>query len=349
MRKINLFKTTVLSIAVVMAALAMSTSSMASDPSSVNEDNVIHAADLEEQTELQEETQGEAQEETQREEKETETQITDEDKVKGKKEQDADLPESHDVSENLPTDTQNKQPGTTGASSITLKTTNNKKKACNPKKEKKLENNKTEERDVEEPGTEAAISKFTVDPNNYPSADISETTDAAYDFLVNELGMNHAGACGILANIQIESGFSPVALGDGNTSYGLCQWHLGRFDALLSFCNKNGLDYSTLQGQLSYMKYELENYYPNVLSYIRSVPDTAQGAYDAAYYWCMHYEIPADTVNNSVLRGNLAMNEYFSKNFSNDDESIESRIEKAWEGIVMRERISNIRNQLSAT
>lgn len=45
------------------------------------------------------------------------------------------------------------------------------------------------------------------------------------------------------------------------------------------------------------------------------IPDTEQGAYDAAYAWCMHFEVPADTVNRSIQRGNLAR-EYFHKEFS---------------------------------
>ncbi len=40
------------------------------------------------------------------------------------------------------------------------------------------------------------------------------------------------------------------------TSYGLCQWHDGRFDALQSFCLLQGYDYWSLEGQLNYLAYE---------------------------------------------------------------------------------------------
>ena len=129
------------------------------------------------------------------------------------------------------------------------------------------------------------------------------------------MGLNHAGACGVLANIQLESDFSPLSLGDGGSSYGICQWHNERFNRLISFCNGNGLDYNTLGGQLKYLESELASSYPSVLAYIRSVPDTAQGAYDAAYYWCVHFEVPDHTAERAAQRGNLAMNEYYGKTF----------------------------------
>ena len=90
----------------------------------------------------------------------------------------------------------------------------------------------------------------------------------------------------------------------------------------MSYCNSNGLDYNTLDGQLAFLKYELPALYSSVYSYLQSVPDTKQGAYDAAYYWCMHFEMPADTVNRSIQRGNLAR-DYFTEEFQMDEETEE--------------------------
>lgn len=168
---------------------------------------------------------------------------------------------------------------------------------------------------VKRDGDASSIVGFSVDPNSYPAANVSKNTKAIYKYLTKTLGLNHAAACGVLGNIQLESNFDPLALGDSGSSYGICQWHLERFNALISFCNGNGLDYNTLKGQLAYLKFELENGYSGVLAYIKSVPDTAQGAYDAAYYWCMNFEVPNDTVNRSIQRGNLAMNEFYPQSF----------------------------------
>ena len=137
--------------------------------------------------------------------------------------------------------------------------------------------------------------------------------NSIYKFLTEEMGLNCAGACGVLANIKYESGFKPDIYGDNGTSYGICQWHLGRFERLKSYCSENGYDYTSLNGQLHYLDYELNKSYKKVLSYIKSVPDTAQGAYDAGYYWCVYFEIPANKEQSGAKRGNLAKNTYYPK------------------------------------
>ena len=87
--------------------------------------------------------------------------------------------------------------------------------------------------------------------------------DAIYNYLSKQ-GFNDAAICGILANIQHESGFDPNALGDGGTSYGICQWHNERWNNLINYCNQNGLDSSSVDGQMSYLVWELKNNYPSV-------------------------------------------------------------------------------------
>ena len=135
--------------------------------------------------------------------------------------------------------------------------------------------------------------------------------DAVYNYL-SQQGFNDAAICGILANIQHESNFNPNALGDGGTSYGICQWHNSRWDRLKNYCSQNGLDSTTLDGQLSYLVWELQNNYPSVYNNVKSVPNTAQGAYDAAYEWTVHFEIPANKEASGQNRGNTAINNYWS-------------------------------------
>ncbi len=163
--------------------------------------------------------------------------------------------------------------------------------------------------------TETTVPGFLVDPSKYPPANITENTNKIYWFLRREMGLNHAAACGFLGNIQMESNFSPLALASDYGSYGICQWTFGRLTSLVSCCRNNGLDYNTVDGQLAYLKHELETLLPGVYSYLLNVPDTKQGAYDAGYYICAHFEVPADTVNRSMQRGNLAANEYFGRTF----------------------------------
>ena len=134
-----------------------------------------------------------------------------------------------------------------------------------------------------------------------------------FNFLINEMKLNRAATMGVMANIYWESGYKAVIDGDGGTSYGLCQWHAGRKTRLINWCTENGLDYNSVEGQLKYLQYELPNFYPSVDSYIRQVENTAEGAYDAAYYFCFNFEAPANRTAQSTKRGNYARDTLFPK------------------------------------
>ena len=141
----------------------------------------------------------------------------------------------------------------------------------------------------------------------------SSNTTIVFNYLVDELKMNSAAACGVLANIYYESGFDPHMEGDNNTSYGICQWHADRKTNLINFCKSNNLDYTTLEGQLAFLKYELVNSYSKIFNYMLDEKNTADGAYDAGWYWCYNFEVPANRETVSVTRGNLAKNTYWEQ------------------------------------
>jgi len=134
-----------------------------------------------------------------------------------------------------------------------------------------------------------------------------------YAFLTGEMGLNKAAAMGVMANIYFESGYRPVINGDGGTSYGICQWHAGRKTNLISWCEENGLDYTTLDGQLQFFRYEVKNRYPSVHSYLKQVENSADGAYDAGYYFCFNYEAPAARTSQSTKRAEYARDTLFAK------------------------------------
>lgn len=146
---------------------------------------------------------------------------------------------------------------------------------------------------------------------DYSSTSDNETT--ALNFILQVMGFNLATACGILANMEAESSFSTGALGDDGTSYGLCQWHLGRWDKLKTYCSNNGLDPSSANGQLRYMYHELQTDESTALSMLQNLPNTADGAYRAGYNWCYYYERPDAKESTSRYRGNKAKNEYWDK------------------------------------
>ncbi len=134
-----------------------------------------------------------------------------------------------------------------------------------------------------------------------------------YAYLTGEMGYNRAAAMGVMANIKYESSYNPNCNGDGGTSYGICQWHAGRKTNLISYCQDQGLDYTTLEGQLRFLKYELSSRYPSVHSYMKNVENTADGAYDAGYYFCFNFEAPAARTSQSTKRGNYAKDTLWEK------------------------------------
>ena len=131
----------------------------------------------------------------------------------------------------------------------------------------------------------------------------SEGFDIIYDQLTSVYGYNRAAACGILANLWFECNFNPDA---GDYYYGLAQWGGSRKDNLYSYCASNGLDPSTIEGQLAFMNYELSNGYSGVKNYLLQVADNSDGAYNAAVYFCDYYEGAATNAG----RGELARDYY---------------------------------------
>ncbi len=131
-----------------------------------------------------------------------------------------------------------------------------------------------------------------------------------FDYLVGNMQLNPAAASGVMANIQAESGFQSGISGLGG-AFGLCQWGGGRITRLRSYCASHGLNASSIHGQLQYLDYELKNYYPRVWNYLRQVSNDAQGAYNAASYWCLYFEIPANRFARAAQRGSIARSTYW--------------------------------------
>ena len=133
----------------------------------------------------------------------------------------------------------------------------------------------------------------------------------AFSFFTDTMGLSPAAACGVMSNIKCESGFSADINGLGG-AYGICQWTGVRKSRLQSWCSSKGYSASSLNGQLRYLQYELKTYFPKVNNYLKSVSNTASGAYNAAFYFCYYFEAPANTYSTSVYRGNLAKSTYWS-------------------------------------
>ena len=141
----------------------------------------------------------------------------------------------------------------------------------------------------------------------------SNNEEKIFFFLREEMGFNNAAGCGVLANIEKESSFRTDALADNGTSYGICQWHADRMSRLRAWCNDHDYDWNDLEGQLYYLEYELNTYYPKTLSMVKGVSNSKSGAYSAGHDWCYYFEIPADREMRSKERGQLARDKYWPK------------------------------------
>lgn len=129
----------------------------------------------------------------------------------------------------------------------------------------------------------------------------TENEAIIYDFVKRELAVNDAAAAGILANLYCESTYKPTAQAteaDGSISYGICQWNKVRHEALKTYCADNGYDYTSLTGQLYYLKYELETSEKRAFERVKNVTNDVEGAYEAGYNWAMYFERCASVYYN---------------------------------------------------
>lgn len=170
-------------------------------------------------------------------------------------------------------------------------------------------------------------------------ADKETNTDKVYKYLTKTMGLNMAAACGVMTNINAESGMNPINLENRyNTiygltdseytkrvdegkgayktksgkkrnfktdycGYGLCQWtSLGRRTNLLEKALKKKVSVGNITMQLEFLNDELDSSYSSVINTLKSVPNNAQGAYVAAFIFCNNFEVPANTINTATSR-----------------------------------------------
>ena len=155
--------------------------------------------------------------------------------------------------------------------------------------------------DFEAMATTAATPSTGKSGYNSDGSAAQEVQASIYDEL-SALGYSRAGICAILANMQQESGFDLTAVGDGGTSFGLCQWHDSRWSNLNSFCEQNGLDPNSVKGQIAFLDYELKNNYPTLYEGLQNGDDTQATAESLARTWCTDFERPADAETRASER-----------------------------------------------
>lgn len=137
-------------------------------------------------------------------------------------------------------------------------------------------------------------------------------------------GLTHEGTCGLMGNMQAESGMKsniaqrgmtelsdreytaaaaewPAKFIHDGVGYGLCQWtYWSRKQALFNFAQERGASVGDEGMQAEFCISELKNDYPGLWALLCSVTDI----YTAASEVCTVYERPA--VNNITVRAGYA-------------------------------------------
>ena len=88
--------------------------------------------------------------------------------------------------------------------------------------------------------------------------DQAKVAKEVYEFLTTKMSrkLTSEQAMGVLVNIYRECSFNYTEEETGGTGYGLTQWSFGRRTKLIQWCNANGYQYNTLEGQLKRLECE---------------------------------------------------------------------------------------------
>lgn len=168
-------------------------------------------------------------------------------------------------------------------------------------------------------GNMSEISSAAALSGNYVAKQIGSPSENELKIanFMRQQGFNDAGVAAILSNLQHESNFNPGSVdqgdgADGSDSIGIVQWNSGRAKNLKNFCAQNGFgSWASLEGQMNFLIHELKKDYSHVYNFMKSVPNTAEGASAAALKWAAEYEVCA--VQYRAERGVDAANVWFPR------------------------------------
>lgn len=105
-----------------------------------------------------------------------------------------------------------------------------------------------------------------------------------FNFFTGTMGYTAEQAAGAVGSMMLESSMNPtVSNGSGSGAYGIAQWLGARRTSLQNFA---GSGYNTLQGQVSFMKHELNTDYASANSQMKQ----ATSYQDAQKTWTFYYE-----------------------------------------------------------
>src|SRR5260364_37191 len=116
-------------------------------------------------------------------------------------------------------------------------------------------------------------------------------------------GWTHKQAAGIVANLKIESGLNPKAVGDGGKAYGIAQWHPPRQAEFRRAFGKD-IRAATLTEQLEFQNHELTQ---GLEQKAGRLLRGARSAYEAARLFSDYCERPLNKQAEAMKRGQEAI------------------------------------------
>ncbi len=124
-----------------------------------------------------------------------------------------------------------------------------------------------------------------------PTTTAEENALTIYNFVTQTMGCTRVTACAIIGNFEQESGLISTTQSRSG-SYGLAQFTGTRKTNLISWCQKNGYDYTSTIGQLNFMQYEIQSYKPfkTMLQKCNDLPDNSGSVVEATNIFEKTYE-----------------------------------------------------------
>lgn len=141
------------------------------------------------------------------------------------------------------------------------------------------------------------------------SSNTNQTATSYVNYLMTKHKLSKTIACGIVANLMIESSLNPQAKGDDGTAFGLAQWRADRLQNLMTFSNNN----PTIDKQLDFIIHELKNGPDAGAKNAWTKMQTAKTASEIAKIFMKFYERPHKDPNvNHIAKREQYANQYFN-------------------------------------
>lgn len=121
--------------------------------------------------------------------------------------------------------------------------------------------------------------------------DLQENKKKAMEFFQSK-GLSAHAAAGIVGNLMTESDLITDRIGDKGTSYGLAQWHKGRWTNLKNFAKLKGTHESDFNTQLEFLWHELskEKRFSGLINQLNN----SRNSDEATLLFMNKFEVPSE-------------------------------------------------------